>query len=108
MIDFELQVVAEAASAAAQEQALGRAVDQRSDIYSLGVMFYEMLTGMRAYCADTAMGLLEQHVHAPVLVLPEALRHFQRLLNAMMCKDVTRRMPSAAAVVDTILESQLV
>ena len=89
------------------EQALGRVVDQRSDVYSLGVMFYELLTGSRAYRADTAMGLLEKHVHAPVPQLPESLRQYQELLEGMMRKDVEQRLPSAAAIIDAIMEGRL-
>ncbi len=48
----------------------GIALDQRSDLYSLGVIFHEMLTGTKPYVGATAIEVLQQHVTAPVPELP--------------------------------------
>jgi serine/threonine protein kinase len=82
------------------EQALGIPADHRADIYSLGVMFYEMLAGKRAYTADSAMGLLHQHAQSPVPVLDEHLADYQPLVERMMCKDVEGRFASAVAIIE--------
>ena len=68
------------------EQAQGEELDGRSDIYSLGVIFFEMLTGSKPYLGATAVEVLQQHVTAAVPVLPPELQHYQLLLEGMMAK----------------------
>ena len=54
------------------EQSQGQRVDARTDLYSLGVMFYEMLTGQRPYGGRSAVAIMAQHASSPVPVLPGA------------------------------------
>jgi serine/threonine-protein kinase PpkA len=68
------------------EQAQGDELDGRSDLYSLGVIFYEMLTGSKPYLGATAVEVLQQHVSAPVPELPATLSHHQVLLDSLMAK----------------------
>ncbi len=77
------------------EQVLGSNVSVRSDIYSLGAVFFEMLTGNKAYTAPDAQSLLAQHVAAPTPSLPEALSPLQELLDQMMAKNPDERFASA-------------
>ena len=77
------------------EQALGNEVDQRSDLYSLGVMFWQMLTGAMPYAAPDAFALAFKHAHDPVPELPSTLRRFQPLIAGLMAKRPEDRLGSA-------------
>ena len=80
------------------EQGHGIGVDHRSDIYSLGVIFHEMLTGEKPFRADTAMGIIYRHANAPVPLLPSRLSQYQALLNMMLAKKPDDRLQSADEV----------
>ena len=77
------------------EQGHGVAVDHRSDIYSLGIIFYEMLTGEKPFRADTAMGIIYLHAQAPIPLLSPRLARYQVLINMMLAKDPDDRLQSA-------------
>ena len=80
------------------EQGHGNPVDERSDIYSLGVIFFEMLTGEKPYQADNAMGIIYMHAQAPIPLLPARLAEYQSLLNMMLAKNPEDRLQSVAEV----------
>ncbi len=76
------------------EQGHGEPVDVRGDIYSLGVIFFEMLTGAKPYDGDTAMAVIVKHRQAPVPGLPASLREFQPLIQRMLAKQPDERFQS--------------
>ncbi len=82
------------------EQGRGHAVDERSDVYSLGIMFYEMLTGERPYGGANAMGIIFKHREAPVPVLSQKLGQYQPVINKLLAKKPEDRMQSAAEVLE--------
>lgn len=82
------------------EQGHAAAVDQRSDIYSLGIIFYEMLTGEKPYRADSALGIVYLHANAPVPLLPVRFASHQALINMMLAKDPDNRLQSAEEVLE--------
>jgi serine/threonine protein kinase len=77
------------------EQAEGAPADPRSDLYSLGVMFYEMLTGQRPFRGSTIIAIIQSHRNDPIPVLPPELERFQRLIDALLAKDPRDRFPTA-------------
>ena len=80
------------------EQGHGNPVDERIDIYSLGVIFYEMLTGEKPYRAETAMGIIYKHAQAPIPLLPARLAEYQSLMNMMLAKKPEDRLQSVSEV----------
>jgi serine/threonine-protein kinase len=88
----------------APERALGKPLDRRADIYSLGVILYEMQTGVVPFVDESFMGILVQHVRQAVLDprqaapnrnIPDAVAE---LTMAMLAKDPQARPPDGAAV----------
>ena len=66
------------------EQCLGEPLDARSDVYSLGVMFYEMLSGKRPFTAETVSGVISRHLSEPPPPLDSALEIPRRVSMAIM------------------------
>ena len=82
------------------EQALGKTVDHRSDLYSAGVVFFEMLTGRKPFKAETAPALVYQHVHADIPQLPGKLQRYQPLIEMLLAKNAAERFSSADEFVE--------
>lgn len=81
------------------EQGQGQGADERSDLYSAGVIFYEMLTGEKPFTADTAITMVYQHIHTPAPRLPASLTRFQAVLDGLLAKRPEDRFASAADLV---------
>jgi serine/threonine-protein kinase PpkA len=84
------------------EQAEGAAVDQRSDLYSLGIIFYEMLTGLRPFRGNSVLAIIQAHRTAPIPTLAADLSRFQPLLNGLLAKSPTQRLSSTTAALDEL------
>jgi serine/threonine protein kinase len=80
------------------EQGHAERTDERADLYSLGCVFCEMLTGERPFTASTAMGVIYQHANAARPRLNASLAGYQPLLDRLMAVDPAERFASAAEV----------
>ena len=84
------------------EQARGQPTDERTDLYALGVILYQMLTGEKPFTGDTTDAILEQHHNAAVPRLPPQLAMYQALLDKLLAKDAAQRLANAREVTETI------
>ncbi len=80
------------------EQGHASPVDERSDIYSLGVMVFEMLSGEKPFAADTPMAVIYKHSNTPLPRLSGPLAEFQELLDRMLAKQPHDRFQSTEAL----------
>lgn len=85
------------------EQGQGLAIDGRSDLYSAGVILYEMLTGVQPYVGESAAQIIYKHVHDEIPLLPARVRAYQPIVDALMAKDRTERVASAAELATMLL-----
>ncbi len=76
------------------EQILGGEADQRSDLYSLGVIMYKMLTGRHPYTGGSPAQIFEGHINAPIPLLPPPYTALQPLLDGLLAKDPNERFQS--------------
>ncbi|MGD9843091.1 MAG: serine/threonine protein kinase [Steroidobacteraceae bacterium] len=84
------------------EQGHGEPVDVRSDLYSLGVMLYELLTQKRPYSSDSVMNVIYMHRHLPLPELPKAIAWLEPLVHRLMAKQPKHRYQSAIEVISAL------
>jgi DNA-binding response OmpR family regulator len=81
------------------EQVQGRALDLRTDIYSAGVLLYQMLTGRHLFDGETAMEVAMHHLNTQPQMLPDHLEQYQRLIDKLIEKDRDARFRNADEVI---------
>lgn len=82
------------------EQGHAEAIDARSDLYSLGVIFYEMLTGQKPYKGSSAMEVIYKHRRAALPAIPAEFAAFSNILNRLLAKSPADRFQSARELLD--------
>jgi len=84
------------------EQARGKALDGRSDLYSLGIVLYELLVGRVPYHAEDSLAVGIMHITQPVPQLPQELAPLQKMLDHLLAKQPEDRFQDGAAVATAI------
>jgi serine/threonine protein kinase len=84
------------------EQGHGQPMDHRSDLYSLGVLLYEMLAGHKPYTSDNPMAVLYMHRRHPLPELIAPLAQLQPLVNGLMAKEPADRFQNATEAATAI------
>jgi serine/threonine-protein kinase len=88
------------------EQATGEVADGRSDLYSLGCVMYELLTGRPPFTGDTPVSVAYQHVSAPITpasnLVPDLDVNIDRLLDVVLAKDPANRYQDAQAMLEDL------
>ncbi len=81
------------------EQGLGHKVDARTDLYALGMVLFEMLTGKKAFHASSPGALIYQHLYAEVPKLPDEMAQYQPIIEKLLAKDPDGRFKTASELV---------
>ena len=84
------------------EQLRGEKVDGRADLYSLGVVFYQLLTGVLPYQGTDGWAIGMQHINAPIPRLPMMLAHLQPLVDSLLAKLPQDRVQTGAELAQRI------
>jgi serine/threonine-protein kinase PpkA len=84
------------------EQCMGKEVDTRSDLYSLGVVVYEMLTGKKIFHSANPAELVRLHINEPAPRLPEEIAVHQAFVDRLLAKKPDERFQSAAEVCEAV------
>jgi tetratricopeptide (TPR) repeat protein/TolB-like protein len=92
------------------EQVEGKPVDHRSDLYTFGLIFYEMLTGILPFSGDTTFQLMYQRVHQlpkrPELVIPDLPAYLSRICLKCLEKDPAKRYQNASEILADLEQKQ--
>jgi tRNA A-37 threonylcarbamoyl transferase component Bud32/DNA-binding response OmpR family regulator len=87
------------------EQGHGETVDERSDLYSLGVILFEMLAGVKPFTDNNPMAIIYKHRHQPIPRLPAHVAQWQGLVDTLMAKLPADRYSTAAQVESVLREA---
>ncbi|MBT7950949.1 MAG: protein kinase [Gammaproteobacteria bacterium] len=88
------------------EQGEALPVDSRSDIYSAGILLFELLTGEKPFTAQTPAALIYQHEHGDLPTLPDQFRQYQFIIDKTLAKNPVDRYQTAMELVYVLEEAE--
>ena len=88
------------------EQADGRGANPQSDLYALGVVLFEMITGRAPYGGKESLAVLYSHINDPIPKLPDQYGFLQPLIEDMLAKNPEDRIPNCTALLERIKDCQ--
>jgi serine/threonine protein kinase len=86
------------------EQGHAELIDARSDLYSLGIVFYEMLIGRKPYTGASAMEVIYKHKRAELPAIAPQFASYEPLLKRLLAKSPEDRFQTARALLDAVEE----
>ena len=84
------------------EQIDNTTIDHSSDLYSLGAVFYEMLTGKKPFRGDSLMKIFYSHLNDPIPKLPALLQVYQPIIDRLMAKKAEDRFQTASELLENL------
>lgn len=84
------------------EQVTGQELDGRSDIYAIGILFFELLTGKKPFRGGSFTEIASQHLYAPIPKLPDELGPLQHIIDALLAKSAEQRYSTAQGFIDAL------
>ncbi len=86
------------------EQCRGKKLDGRSDLYSLGIILFEMMTGSVPFTGEDSVSICIKHVTKPVPQLPARLNHLQWIINSLLDKNPNARFQTGHELAEALKE----
>jgi serine/threonine protein kinase len=89
------------------EQGHAELIDARSDLYSLGIVYFEMLTGKKPYTGGSAMEVIYKHKRAELPELAPQFASCEPIVRKLLAKEPADRFQSARELLDAIADMQV-